>query len=76
MPLHESQSFGDALHMTMAAKRVGVRGVAKDCGMSHATVSRICNGYSFELRWIIPLAKWMGLTEKELWQLLEAEARK
>lgn len=75
MQTQDEQTFGEALHMTMDARDVTTWMVSKATGTPPAVVWRVLHGGESGLRWIIPLAKWMGLTEKELWQLLEAESR-
>jgi len=66
-------SLGDLLFATMNERRKGIREVARAVGMSPATVSRITSGAGFELKWIIPIAKWCGINAQQLWELLERE---
>lgn len=66
------RSLGELLFATMVERRMGVRGTGQAIGMSAATVSRITQGTGFEMKWIIPIAKWCGINATQLWELLES----
>ena len=64
-------TLGEFLFFTMTERRVQGRKVAKEIGTSPATISRIINGFGFEIKLIVPIAKWCGLNPQQLWELLE-----
>ncbi len=66
-------TLADALRAGIYKRRVSMRSAGRDMGISAPTMSRILRGRGFELKWAIPIAKWLGLTPQQLWDLLDAQ---
>ena len=67
----EVKTLGEYLKYKMVERKVSYHDIAPEIGMSIATLSRILHNGAFEIKWIIPLAKWCGLSTDQLWDLLE-----
>lgn len=68
----EIKSFGQYFRYKMQERKTSTRGVAEELCMNPSTIWRIASDYNFALKWIIPVAKWCGLSPKQLWDLLES----
>ncbi|KKM01989.1 hypothetical protein LCGC14_1789000 [marine sediment metagenome] len=66
----EVNTFGELLSTTMHRRGATTRSVSKELGMSPATVSRICSGKGFDVKWIVSIAIWCGINPAQSWALL------
>jgi len=61
------------LAASIAARGLKQSEVARQLGMTTVMLSRVINGQSISIQWIIPIAQWCCLTPDELWTLLSSE---
>ena len=66
-------SLGELLYATAAERHMSGRAAAKAIGLTIPTYSRIVNGGVFRLEWVLPIARWCGLTPQQLWDLLDKQ---
>ena len=67
----EIKTLSDMVFFKMHDERLGVREVARAVGTSAATISRISTGHPMHVKHVIPIAKWLELSPKQLWDFLE-----
>lgn len=67
----EVNSIGELLYFHMMDRRKGVREAGRELGISPATISRITQGKGFEIKWLLPIARWCGIDAQQMWDLLE-----
>ena len=69
-------SLGHALQLTLVVRKKSLRGVAKETGVSAATISRFVHNPSrANLTTYIRLAKWLNLSAEDLQKLTFNEGR-
>ncbi len=67
----EIKTIGEYFRYKMQERGVSTRQVAEELIMNPSTIWRIASGMNFDLKWLLPVAKWCELNPMQLWELLE-----